>query len=80
MNHEIYKLNTKTSTLQILAQKGKKKDNHTCYKPLFSTKSFYYSFSFNFFFIYSMGKYMSHHVTEGVMASHQMSHHMSCHT
>jgi len=29
INHEIYELNTKTSTSQILAQKSKKKDNHT---------------------------------------------------
>jgi len=44
---------------------------------------FHYSFSFNFFScsIYSIGKYMSHHVTEGVILSHQkMSCHMSCHT
>jgi len=29
MNHEIYQLNTKISALQVLAQKGKKKDNRT---------------------------------------------------
>jgi len=27
MNHEIYELNTKISALQVLAQKGKQKDN-----------------------------------------------------
>jgi len=29
MNHEIYKLNTKISASQVLAQKGKKKNNRT---------------------------------------------------
>ena len=29
MNHEIYELNTKISASQVLAQKGKQKDNHT---------------------------------------------------
>ena len=42
---------------------------------------FHYSFPFNFFFcsIYSMGKYMSCHVTEGMTMSHQRSCHMSHH-
>ena len=48
----------------------------------FLLSHFHYSFPFNFFFcsIYSMGKYMSHHVTEGVTPSHQRSRHMSRHT
>jgi len=29
MNHEIYELNTKISASQVLAQKGKQKDNRT---------------------------------------------------
>jgi len=29
MNHEIYKLNTKIFASQVLAQKGKQKDNWT---------------------------------------------------
>jgi len=41
-----------------------------CYKLLFFTKSFSLFFSCS---IYSMGKYMSHHVTEGVTMSHHMS-------
>jgi len=48
----------------------------------FLLSHFHYSFSFNFFScsIYSVVKYMLHHVTEGVTPSHQRSRHMSCHT
>ena len=48
----------------------------------FLLSHFHYSFSFNFFFcsIYSIGKYMSYHVTEGVTPSHQKPCHMSHHT
>jgi len=45
----------------------------------FLLSHFHYFFPFNFFScsIYSIGKYMSCHVTEGVTMSHQRSHHTS---